>query len=195
VAPRIDAIRDPRQSLESFAREQAQKLGLPIDAIVAGLVRGPGSVPTTRVRLTHAYTLRTGKNRVVGAVFRTAIDQARQIDREFEVDLNAVGEVADLVPQQLTSQTITIARWDLYDTVFEEVFQNGELSILTDQRAGFKLREFWRAPYGILNAQTRRYEYSPCWFSRLGRVQEATGDRTVRADAALEFMNRDILKG
>jgi hypothetical protein len=187
--PFLDALKDPRQDVQNFIAEQAQKYGLPPE-LISGAFNGPRNIPTTRARMTHGYTLQTSKGQVIGAVFRTEYSITRRIDREFEIDPNAVGEPADLVPQELTEQTFQIARWDLFEEVFEEIFQDGELDMLTDQTRGFKIREVWRAPSGILNSRGRQYEYFPCWFERLGRTQESTGDRTVRVNASLHWMRR-----
>jgi hypothetical protein len=117
------------------------------------------------------------------------------VEREFEIEPNAVGEVADIVPQIMTEQSLQVARWDLYDKVFEEIFGTGELEMLTDQYRGFRLREVWKSPAAILASRGRLYEYSPCWIERKGRVMETTGDRTVRVNAQFTYARRRPVSG
>lgn len=158
-------------------------------ALLGGVARGSG-VPNTRARLSHAYTLQTGRGQVVGAVFRTENRTSRDVEFEYENDVNANGEPADIVPQIITTQSFAITRWDLYDTIMEEVFGEFEIEMLTDQTRGFKLREVWRAPNLFLNSRGRRYEYLPMWFTDLGREVNADGDRTIRVAATLSYLRK-----
>lgn len=187
--PFLEAVRSSNQTARDFLAEQAQRYGVSESAI-AGLLRGPGGVPTTRVRTSHAYKLQTAKGQVIGACNRAAVTQARQVDEEMEIEPNAVGEWADLVPQRVTEQSFTLARWDLYATVFERIFGTRELEMLTDQTRGFKIREIWQAPSTILNAQRSQYEYLNCWFERIGREVAADDDRVVRVNAQLKWIRR-----
>lgn len=167
----------------------AQRSGLP-ESVIAGALRGPSAIPTTRTRLSHAYTLRTAQSQVIAAVFRCAVDQTREVELEYENDVNATGQPADIVPQIMSTQTFAITRWDLYTEIMEEALGTRELVMLTDQRRGLRLREVWRAPTSILNSAGRRYEYGPCYFTNVGREVDATNDRTVRANATLTWLRR-----
>ena len=182
-------IPDVRGATTRELAELAQRAGLPAE-LIAGALRGPASVPTTNARLTHAYRLRTSGGRTIGAVYQCDEDQGRNVDLEFEVDVNGVGQPADIIPQDMTTQTLTIARWDLYTSVIEEAFTNFELSMLTDQSRGFRLQEVWRAPTSILNSTGRLYEYRPCFFARIGRKKSATDERTTRTDAVIVWLDR-----
>lgn len=172
-----------------MARFGADMADLGAEAL-SGALRGSRQLPNTRVRLSHAYTLRTAKGRVIGAVYRTSVNQSREIDTEWEIDPGAHGEPADIIPQTLNERSFQIARWDLYEDIMEEVFGTRELEMLTDQSRGFKIREAWRAPVSFLNSAARQYEYLPCFFRRLGRVQETQGDRTIRVDGELDWLRR-----
>jgi len=186
--PVIGILRDPRQSASNFLTEQEAKLNLP-GGTLSGLLRTKG-VPNTKTRLDHAFTLRTGKGRIIGAVFKADQRQSRQLDDEYEIDPNAHGEVADIVGQSLTNRTLSVERYDLYTDVMEEVFGDRELSMLTDQSQGFRLREAWRGPGGLFTGGQRLYEYSPVWFEDIGRTLDAHGDRIVRVTATLRWGRR-----
>ena len=186
----LDSFRDSRQSVDQFFREQGQRTGLrPED--LAGTLQAQTSVPNTRARLSHAYTLRTSGGRIIGAVFRTEVNQSRTVDVEHEIDPNNHGEPRDLVPQEMTEQTLSIARFDLYSKPMEEALGSQRIVMLKDQFRGFRLREVWRAPFSFLNATGQLFEYAPCFFTRLGRQQESTGDRVVRVNAQLVWLDRD----
>jgi hypothetical protein len=148
------------------------------------------SVPETRARLTHAYTLRTSKNQIIGGVFRTVVRQARRVDFKYEIDVNGHGKPTDVVPEEMTAQTLSITRWDLYTSLMEEALGTDEIIVLTDQRRGLRLREQWLAPTSILNSRGRRYQYGPCFFTDLGRELGAEGPRTVSVNAELVWLDR-----
>lgn len=183
----------PHLGIPDIATDLGQRVGLSPE-VIAGILRGPNAVPNTRARLSHAFQLRTGRGRIIGAAFQMDVRQTREIEFEYENDVNANGQPADIVPQVQTGQTITLARWDLYDSLMESAFTGFEISMLTDQRRGFRLRETWRSPGSILGARNRRFEYRPCWFQDLGRVVEATGERTVRVNATLAFLRKDKIE-
>jgi hypothetical protein len=181
----LDTIRDPRQTVDDFVTEQAVRTGLPL-SLITGALRGSDTIPTTRVRTSHAFELRTSRGRVIGAVFGFESSQRRVIDEEYEVEANAVGEPTELVPQTVEGRSIRVERYDLFTDIMEEAFTSGELVSLTDQRVGLKLREAWRAP----GAGKRRYQYSKCWFAELGRKISSTDDRIVRVNTTLNYLRR-----
>lgn len=177
-----DAIGGAERALE-------QRFGLSTGELAA-FFGGPRNVPATRTRLSHAYSLKTATGRTIGGVFRASVQQSRDVEDEFEVDLDAHGEPADQVPQALSQRSFEIARYDLYTEVMEEVFGTREFEILTDQAVGIKLREVWRAPTGFLGSQGRQYEFLVCHFERLGRAVDTVGDRVVSVDASLRWLRR-----
>jgi len=103
-------------------------------------------LPLTTTRLSHALTIRAGPGRVVGAIHTWDHSQSRQIEEVWDMDANAVGYPADIIPQTLRTRTLKIGRYDLYTDTMEEVFGTRELITLTDQYRPFSLREIWRAP-------------------------------------------------
>lgn len=170
----------------------AQRFGVPVDVITGAL--NSFGIPNTRVRLSHAYTLRTKRNQVIGGVYEVGVDQGRDIQLKAEVNVNAHGEFVDIVPGLMSTQTISIAIYDLYERVMEEALGTREIVVLTDQRTGLKLREVWRAPTGILGSDQRRYSYGPLFFSRLGRRVATTDDRVVRVNAELVWLDRERIE-
>ena len=190
AAPRLDANPAPDQALSNFLTEQAAKAGLPAE-LISGIARGGNSQPTTRARLSHGYSLRI-RGAAIGAVYRTTVNQSRRVDKKFEMYRDAHGEPAELIGQTMETQSFSIARYDLYDRVIEEVFGGSfEMEMLTQQSAGFRIREFWRAPTGLLVGNARRYEYAPVFMTDIGRESNAeTPDRIVRVTAELVWLNK-----
>lgn len=173
------------QSIDSIAA----RTGLTPEQI-RGFVRGPRSVPNTRARLSHAYTIRTSRGRLIGGIYSVQASQGRTVDTEFEIDVNAHGEPADVIPQELNERTLSVSMWDLYSRVAEAAFTDFEIEMLTDQASGLKVREVWRAPTGILNSSGAHYEYRNCYFTRLGRTVSATDDRVVKVNAEMIWTNK-----
>lgn len=150
-------------------------------------------VPNTRTRTTHGLTLRDGRTgRLFGAIHTFSPKQTRAVEEEFEINRDSRGIPVDLVPQNLTSRTLGLSRYDLYTRVMEELFGTTELHILTDQRRPFRIRETWLAPatVAVLGAGPRIYEYIDCWFTDIGRTLSASDDRIVKVEATLMFRDR-----
>lgn len=188
--PIIDGLLSPGQTFEDFVLEKAQQGGWSQDALgaLSGAFRSTGQVPGTRVRLSHALTLRVG-SRIFGAAHTFAPSMHRTVDREPEIDANAHGLYAALVPQMMEG-SIRLSRYDLYLTLMEEAVGSRELITLCDQSRGITLRETWRGPAGLFRGGVRAYEYYDCYFEDLGRQMDAKGDRVVSVDATLGFRDR-----
>jgi len=135
--------------------------------------------------------VRTRSNRVIGACYEFNQNQGIQIDDEYEIDLNAHGLPAEMIPQALTTRDVRLARIDLYTEIFEDVFYEGfELVDLTHQRVPFRLREVWRGP-----AIRRIYEYFPCYIQTMSRDLGANNDRVTRVVAAIRWGRRTKVQG
>lgn len=190
----IDGFKSPEQLTSEFIRDQASKGGWNTDVTnaalgaVAGLFRPTGAVPDTRVRLTHALTLKIG-TRVIGAVHKLAPTMRRAVDREPEVDVNGVGLYAAIIPQMMDGD-VRLSRYDLYLSLLEDVVGTREIVVLTDQSVGLILRETWRGPAGVGGGGVRMYDYLDCYFTDLGRSLDASGDRVSGVDATLAFRTR-----
>lgn len=184
-APFLNFLKDPRQTAGDFLDEVSAKFGKAgLDGLALRRLL-TGSLPNTRVRMTHAYTLRTANGQIIGAVQSVDERQRREVDDHYEVDPNAHGEVADMSPGVLSGRTLSIERFDLYASIMEEALGTSELVMLTDQSVGLKLRDHWSSPSGVLFGGQKQYEYLPCWFTDLGRSKKVDGDRLVRVSAEL----------
>lgn len=103
------------------------------------------AIPVTQTRLSHALTIRAG-SRIIGAVHVFSSSQSRTIDQEYENEPSSSGLPRDLVPQTVDRREIRVARYDLYNSIMEEVFGSSEIVNLSDQFRPFSLREVWDAP-------------------------------------------------
>lgn len=149
-------------------------------------------VPRTRTRTSHGLTIRVGGGRVIGAVNALTHSQTRQIDDEWEIDVNGVGQApADMVGQNVTTRSLTISRYDLFVRNMEETFnKTGEIVSLSDQFRPFSLRTTWQSPVGIVLGGRRIYEYIGCWFSDIGRTVRTDDNRIVSVDATITYRVR-----
>jgi hypothetical protein len=190
ASPFIGANPAAGQSVQNFLTNQAAKAGLPAE-LLSGILRGPLSQPSTRTRLSHAYTLRI-RGAAVGAVYRASVRQAREVAMKREMYRDAHGEPADLVPGVMSTQSFSIARYDLHSSTIEDVFGgNFEIEMLMQQASGFRIREFWRSPTGFINSNGRKFEYAPVFLTDIGREANAeTPDRIVRVNAELVWLER-----
>lgn len=162
----------------------------------------PKQLPVTRTRTSHALTIHAVSNKpspsilgvgfrrgIIGAVHTFSVSQGRQLEDVYDVDRYGNGEVADVVPQNLTQRQIRVARYDLYTKLMEQVFGD-ELVTLADQDSPFTLRTVWAEPGPIFNSRRRIYEYTGCWFQDLGRNASADDNRIVNVDATLVWTRR-----
>lgn len=152
----------------------------------------PERVPRTRTRTSHGLTLRVTGGRVIGAVNAVGESQTRAVDEEWEINRSAHGAgPADIIPQNVTTRTLKISRYDLYVQHMEEVFnQTGEMVSLSDQFRPFSLRTIWQSPVGIVLGGRRVYEYVGCWFTNLGRNVRSDDNRIINVDADVVYQYR-----
>lgn len=146
--------------------------------------------PTTRTRSTLALALFvtvSGAPRPIGMVQAINMTQSRQVDEEYEIDVDGVGLPADMVPSIVSSRTLSIKRFDLYASLLEQVFGTSEILTLADQTKGFSLREMWTDPTAVIFGARSYYEYRNCWFTQLSRNLQVTGDRISGADATIAW--------
>lgn len=188
--PFLDGLRSPDQLLGDYVLEQAQKAGLGPAAIAAlsGVFNGVNRAPNTRTRLTHALYIKAGR-RTIGGVHLFAPTARRTVEREYEVDPNAVG-LAALITPGVEECEIRVSRYDLYLDLMEQAMGTRNMVMLTDQRVGLTFREVWRGPAGLFGGGVYALDYTDCWFTDLGRQLDAKGDRVSNADATFIFRQK-----
>jgi len=180
---------DFSQTLDQFRDDAGNFTGADVANGILSLGRKRG-VPNTRVRLTHAFTLRDKRNRIIGAAYKVAMKQGRDSEDVFEVDANGHGRVREVVMGNLTTRTLSLSRYDLYTAKFEEAFGTQDLTVLTNQRAGLSLREHWNNPVGVFTSGRERWQYQQCWFTDIERAKGADDDRVVRVTGTLKWTDR-----
>jgi len=142
-------------------------------------------IPNTKVRTGHAVAIRV-RGVTIGFITSWAYNLNRDISAVYELNPQTSGEPVENVPGNVTNLTISVQRADLYISKMEEAFGGQDISMLSDQSIPFEVYEVWNNPDGT----REMYVYTDCWFSRIGRRIESTGDRVVRADAEITYVRR-----
>lgn len=164
------------------------------------VLTAPAPTPSTATRTTHALTIHAigpGRRGIIGAAHALSTTQSRTVEDVFEVQSLGYGRPADVIPQNLTTRTIEIQRYDLFKRSMEQVFGKGawELVDLTDQSHPFTLRTTWGEPGFPGLTRKHVFEYTGCWFTNLGRTMSATDDRIVKVNATLTWTRRYRVAG
>lgn len=151
----------------------------------------PVNPPLTQTASSHAITIRTQQGIKIGRIQNWGPGLSRQIDTNYELDANSIGEPIERVPQNMTRNSIAVDRYELYATHIGEAFRTPvgvgvDLVTLANQIKPFHVREVWTDPFGGLRA----YLYANCWFSDWGITISATDDRIIKARATIEFTRR-----
>lgn len=149
-------------------------------------------LPRTRTRTSHALLIRVAGGRVIGAANGFTHTQTRDVEEAFEVDAGSQGHgPVDMIPQTVSRRTLQIQRYDLFQRPMEEAFGTGfEYVSLADQSQPFSLRTAWRSPVGAVLGGRRVYEYTGCYFTRIGRVARSDDNRIVNVDAEIIYATR-----
>lgn len=142
--------------------------------------------PDTRVRLSHALTIRA-RGQTIGLIqnFNPA-NQSRPLSYVYELNTLTSGEPVERTPQNVGGLSIAVDRYDLYASKMEVAFGTADFTMLSDQTEKFQLREVWRNPDG----STESFVYLECQFSSLGRKFSAVGDRIVMVNAVIEYLKK-----
>jgi len=147
--------------------------------------------PRTRTRTSHGLTIKVAGSRLIGAVQSFRHSQTRNVEEVFEIQQNAHGYgPVDLIPQNVTTRSLDINRYDLWVRNIEEAFGVTELISLSDQSRPFTLRTTWQSPTGAVLAGRRVYEYQGCYFTNFGRAASVTDTRIIAVDANIVYRNR-----
>jgi hypothetical protein len=144
-------------------------------------------IPTTSSRSNHAIAIRVN-GVTIGRIQTWAPNQSRTVTPVYELNadnpLARGGAIIENVPGNLTGMTITVTRYDLYSSKFEEVWgPSFSISLLTDQDVGLQIVEHWSNP----DNTSEDYLYEDCWFTSLGRNHAVQGDRIVMVNGTLQY--------
>jgi hypothetical protein len=144
-------------------------------------------IPNTnlKIRTSHSLAIRV-KGKTVGLMQRFGYTLSRTITPIFELNPDTTGEPVDLVPGNVTTPELTVTRVDLQTDIMEEVFGGTRLDMLSDQQNPFEVVEVWKYNDGTSEV----YIYEGCWFSRISRMHDATGDRVVRVEGTINYTRR-----
>jgi hypothetical protein len=193
TSPFLDIFAAADRPLDEVAKEVQEvvnRTGLPNGLGLANLANSLRPSPNTHVRTTHGLTLRTKAGRVIGAVQTMQTPQSRAVSVERQIDRRAHGKPARLIPQQLTTHTISIVRLDLNRAAMEEALGTSDIVVLTDQFLGLRLREQWAGAAGVVLGGTKRYDFSECFLTDLGHEYAATDDRISRGNCTLVWTDK-----
>jgi hypothetical protein len=101
------------------------------------------TVPFTELRTSHAISIRVA-NKIIGKIQTWGPSQSRDVKLKFEINAIATGAPIEAVPGVMTSQTIQVARYDLYMSKMEDVWGLPQpLHMLTDQNNPVDIEEKW----------------------------------------------------
>lgn len=185
----------PKEFGDRLSKPFRQFIDDPLGSSKQILESGHG-VPDTSTVTSYALRLhaRVGNRRaVIGAVHEIALDQSRQVDEEYEVNALGTGLPRELTPQNVSTRTLTLRRYDLYAQTIEQLFGSPELLTLADQLGPLSMRLSWQSPQAgslsasLLNqptARTRVYEFVDCYITTLGRTV-STDNVIVGANASM----------
>ncbi|MGW8177844.1 MAG: hypothetical protein ACWGQW_03505 [bacterium] len=177
------------------------------------------SIPITRVRTSHALTIKAN-GITVGLINGWNPAQARTVTPIFEVGTDDSGNPLENMPGNMTGLQIAISRFDTYSRRMEQAFNTPDLTMLTRQNQPFDVMEVWKLPGestfipgpGIFQNLTgregpmfvrtnspfteeERFLYSGCWFSNLGRTLRADDNRIVNVNASLIYTKKVKVTG
>ena len=141
-------------------------------------------IPNTLSRTSHAVTISVD-GQAIGMIQSWGPNQARATAPVYEINSIGDGTMLERCPMVLSGTTINVTRVDLYKRPMEKAWGNYfDINLLTDQHNHIKIKEKWSNPDGsqMINM------YEGCWFSSLGRVLVADGDKIVRVNATIDFV-------
>jgi len=173
------------------------------------------AVPNTKVRSSHAVTIKVG-GITVGMIQSWAPNQARPTMPVYEINAATLGDMLERVPMNITGTTISVNRVDLYNNRMEQAWGPVfDINMLTDQANPFVIKERWQNPQQELSSpfdlsgfvgglvgsalsptvtgEDLTIVYSGCYFTSLGRNLAADGDRVVRVNASIDYVRHDII--
>lgn len=150
-----------------------------------------GGVPETTVRSDNALAIRAN-GRTIGVVQTWVPSQSRNATDIYEFNPSNPSAIVEVVPGNMTGQTIQVSRYDLYNSRMEEVWGSTfNIKMLSDQTIALELREAWANPIDSTPyPRAESWVYSGCWFTQLGRNHAVQGDRVVLVNAQIRYTKR-----
>ena len=101
------------------------------------------TVPVTAIRTSHAITIKAG-NTTIGQIQTWAPTQSRDVKPKYEINATGIGTPLEHVPGVVTTQTIQVARYDLFTEKMEEVWGTSEpLYTIANQHNPIDVEERW----------------------------------------------------
>ncbi len=143
------------------------------------------AMPNTKSRTSHGLAIRVN-GITVGLIQSWNYGLTRDVTPVYELNPLTSGRPVDNVPGNVKGLTIDVSRVDLYNKTMEEAFGTTDLVMLSNQSNPFEVHEVWINPDG----STERFIYIGCWFSRIQRRVDVTGNRIVIAEGSLVYQDR-----
>ena len=144
------------------------------------------SIPQTKTRTSHALAIKVNGS-IVGLIQSFSYGLGRKVTPVFELNPETSGDPVDNVPGNVEGLTLSCERIDLFTSLMEEAFNGTDMNMLSDQTNPFQVYEIWNNPDGT----TRMYLFSGCWFNKIDRKYDTTGDRIVHATGTMQYLRRD----
>lgn len=159
------------------------------------------NVPFTTSVTNHGLLIRF-RGKPVGAITKWSTSQSRAEQAAFEFGnittggggsgedvLHEGGEPFEIVPGVGGAIQLSIDRYDIWGDRFEQAFGSLDLTMLTRQKSPISLVEYWASPSENDDDEGGNLSFSNvyygCWFTQLGRQQNAEGQKIVMANASL----------
>jgi len=180
-----------------------------------------GRTPLTRVRTTHALSIKVGGT-TIGLINGWNATQSRTVTPVFEVDTDNSGNPVENCPGNAAGLTISVSRYDAYIRRMEEAFGTPDLTMLTRQNEPFQVIETWALPNvqnysrfinninaGSVSRETlfekfgsaspftdqERFVYEGCWFTNIGRTLRSDDNRIVNVNATMIYTRKQKVTG
>ena len=163
----------------------------------------PLAPPNTVTQTSHAVTIHAN-NTIIGAINQWSPEQSLAVNGVWQFGSVAgpygdeFGAPYEKVPGNISGQTITVQRYDIYTQQMEQAFGDFDLQMLSADPGNpnggtghvLTIREFWLMPESA-SVSSYNVLYHGCWFSRIGRTLSATDDRIVNVNASIEYTRKE----
>lgn len=153
----------------------------------------------TKTQSSHSMTIWANDTIMVGAInsFRSGVTMGATPVREFG---NVTGPYGiepgtpyETVPGNVEGLTLSISRYDLFTSQMERAWGTADLQMLSNDpgraetgTGHLTIVEKWVKPDGT----KYRIIYDGCWFTRIGRTLQTTGDRIVNVEAEVAYTRK-----